>query len=74
MAVTTLSTTLLADDLSSTVVSPVVQDPVSGHYVREYRFFGPPAAGSNEPPLLLIVRAQSPEADALKITTPVLSI
>lgn len=74
MAVTTLSTHLLADDLTATAVTEIVQDPSSGRYVREYRFFGAPADGSNEAPLLLIVRAQSPETEALKIKTPVLSI
>lgn len=74
MAVTTLSTTLLADDLSETVVTDIVQDPSTGLYIREFRFFGPPASASSEAPLLLTVRAQAPEADALKIKTPVLSI
>ncbi len=74
MAVSTLSSTLLADDLASSVVTEIIQDPATGHYVREFRFFGAPAAGSNDTPLLLTVRATATERDALTIKTPSLSI
>jgi hypothetical protein len=75
MAITIQSQTIQADGLSQTVVTEVEQDlSAGGHYVREFRFFGAPEGNNPQGPLLLTVRVTSPEADALRIKTPVLSI
>ncbi len=76
MALTTVSTTLLADEVTATVATAVVQDPLTGRYVREFRFFGtiPDEGVAGGPPLLLTVRAEALEDGALRITTPSLSV
>ena len=75
MAISILSQIIQADGLSQTVVTDVEQDAsAGGHYVREFRFFGEPEGNTPQGPLLLTVRVVSPDPDALRIKTPVLSI
>jgi hypothetical protein len=51
------------------VVTPIVQDPNLGDYVRELRIFSTPATGV-EPELLLSVRLHALTVKQLEIATP----
>ena len=54
---------------SADLVTPIIQDPNLGDYVRELRIFSLPAGGA-EPELLLSVRVRGLTAKQLEIMTP----
>lgn len=73
MALIVTSQTILAEDVSASVVTEVVQD-ASGKYIREYRFYGPGSTVGGDGPLLLTVRVQASEATPLRFETGNLTI
>jgi hypothetical protein len=55
--------------VGSVMVTPIIQDPNIGDYIRELRIFSLPVTGA-EPELLLSVRLHALTVKQLEITTP----
>lgn len=70
MTTSTLSVSVDIDGVTSLVISDLVQDLVTGLYVRELRVFGTPAAGSEIKPLVYSLRLNATARESLTVTSP----
>jgi hypothetical protein len=69
VALTTIMTKLVCNPVGQVSVTPIIQDPQLGDYVRELRIFSLPVSGA-EPELLLSVRLHALTVKQLEIVTP----
>lgn len=68
--IVTQAQTVQIDGVYNVMVTPSVQDPDAGDYVREIRIFGTPPAVGVTPPLVMTLRIRDADLANIAITVP----
>lgn len=71
MALVTQTQTILVDDVTDVVVTPIEQETDGeGLYVREIRIYGTPAVEGQTPPQEFVLRIKAVDRASLNLSVP----